>query len=106
MRDDKVAMLEWGFCLFSRRGYTIDNSLVERYPTVGERTEELAVLRQRQDGAYQCGLPICHVSTCKLWFQRYSIIEYLKKFFAEIVAGNHNYGKLMLPIIGISANKL
>ena len=44
------------------------------------------------------------VSTCKL--QGYSILEYLKKFFAEITAGNRDYGKLMPSTIGISANKL
>ncbi len=44
------------------------------------------------------------VSTCKL--QGYSILEYLKKFFAEIVAGNRDYGKLLPSTIGISANKL
>ena len=44
------------------------------------------------------------VSTCKL--QGYSIMEYLKNFFTEIVAVNHDYGKLMQSTIGISANKL
>ena len=44
------------------------------------------------------------VSTCKL--QGYSILEYLKKFFAEIVAGNRDHVKLMPSTIGISANKL
>ena len=44
------------------------------------------------------------VSTCKL--QGYSILEYLKKFFTEIVAGNRDYGRLMPSTIGISANKL
>ena len=44
------------------------------------------------------------VSTCKL--QGYSILEYLKKFFEEIAAGNRDYGKLMPSTIGISANKL
>lgn len=44
------------------------------------------------------------VSTCKL--QGYSILEYLKKFFAEIVADNRDYRQLMPSTIGISANKL
>ena len=44
------------------------------------------------------------VSTCKL--QGYLILEYLKKFFAEIVVGNRDYGKLMPSTIGISANKI
>ena len=34
------------------------------------------------------------VSTCKL--QGYSILEYLKKFFAEITAGNRDYGASVL----------
>ena len=44
------------------------------------------------------------VSICKL--QGYSILEYLKKFFEEIAAGNRDYGKLIASTIGISANKL
>lgn len=44
------------------------------------------------------------VSTCRL--QVYSVLEYLKRFFAEITAGNREYRKLMLSTIGISANKL
>lgn len=44
------------------------------------------------------------VSTCKL--QGYSILEYFKKFFEEIVAGDRDYGKLMPSTIGISANNL
>ena len=41
--------------------------------------------------------------TCRL--QGYSILEYLR-FFAEIVAGNRDKGKLMPSTIGIIANKL
>jgi len=44
------------------------------------------------------------VSTCKL--QSYSILEYLKKYFKKIAAGNRDYGKLMPSIIGIGANEL
>ena len=34
-----------------------------------------------------------------------SILEYLKKFFKEIVAGNRDYQKLMPATIGITPNK-
>ena len=35
----------------------------------------------------------------------YSILEYLKKFFEEIAAGNRDYGKLMPSTIGINKCK-
>ena len=50
------------------------------------------------------GRILLHRVTYKL--QRFSIQEYLMKFFAEIVAGNRDYGKLMPSAICISANKL
>ncbi len=48
----------------------------------------------------------CHsvMSICSL--KGYSVLEYLKRFFAEITIGNRDYGKLMPSIIGISANKI
>ena len=84
--------------------YTIDNSLAERCirPLANERKNPLffgSDKMARVSAAYHS-----IVSTCKL--QGYSILEYLKKFFAEIVAGNCDYGKLMPSTIGISANKL
>ena len=84
--------------------YTIDNSLAERCirPLANERKNSLffgSDKMARVSAAYHS-----IVSTCKL--QGYSILEYLKKFFAEIVAGNRDYGKLMPSTIGISANKL
>ena len=84
--------------------YTIDNSLAERCirPLANERKNSLffgSDKMARVSAAYHS-----IVSTCKL--QGYSILEYLKKFFAEIVSGNHDYGKLMPSTIGISANKL
>ena len=51
--------------------------------------------------------------SCDLSFRRvhlqasgYSILEYLKIFFAEITAGNRDCGKLMSSNSGITANKL
>ena len=84
--------------------YTIDNSLAERCirPLANERKNSLffgSDKMARVSAAYHS-----IVSTCKL--QGYSILEYLKKFFSEIVAGNRDYGKLMPSTIGISANKL
>ena len=84
--------------------YTIDNSLAERCirPLANERKNSLffgSDKMARVSAAYHS-----IVSTCGL--QGYSILEYLKKFFAEIVAGNRDYGKLMPSTIGISANKL
>ena len=84
--------------------YTIDNSLAERCirPLANERKNSLffgSDKMARISAAYHS-----IVSTCKL--QGYSILEYLKKFFEEIVAGNRDYGKLMPSTIGISANKL
>ena len=84
--------------------YTIDNSLAERFirPLANERKNSLffgSDKMARVSAAYHS-----IVSTCKL--QGYSILEYFKKFFEEIVAGNRDYGKLMPSTIGISANNL
>lgn len=80
--------------------YTMDNSLAERYirPLANARKNSLffgSHKMARAGAAYHSV-----VSTCKL--QGYSILEYLKKFFIEIVAGNRDYGKLMPSTIGIS----
>lgn len=62
------------------------------------------LLNYRKDGRYAMDTYHSIVFTCKQ--QGYSILEYIKKFFTEITAGNRNYGKLMPSTIGISANKL
>ena len=84
--------------------YTIDNCLAEQCirPLTNERKNSLffgSDKMTRVSAAYHS-----IVSTCKL--QGDSILDYLKKFFTEIVAGNRDYGKLMPSTIGISANKL
>ena len=84
--------------------YTIDNGLAERCirPLANERKNSLFFGSDRMarvSAAYHSV-----VSTCEL--QGYSILEYLKKFFAEIVAGNRDYRKLMPSTIGISANEI
>lgn len=84
--------------------YTIDNSLAERCirPLANERKNSLFFGSDKM--ARVSAVYHSIVSTCKL--QGYSILEYLKKFFAEIVAGNRDYGKLLPSTIGISVNKL
>ena len=62
------------------------------------------LLNYRKDGRYAMDTYHSIVSTCKQ--QGYSILEYIKKFFEEIAAGNRDYGKLMPSTIGIRANKL
>ena len=91
--------------LYKKDGnYTIDNSLAERCirPLANGRKNSLFFGSHKM--AHVSAAYHSLVSTCKL--QGYSILEYLKKFFAEIVAGNRDYGKLMPSTIGISANKL
>lgn len=84
--------------------YTIDNSLAERCirPLANGRKNSLFFGSHKMARVSAANHSV--VSTCRL--QGYSILEYLKKFFAEIVAGNRDYGKLMPSTIGISANKL
>ena len=84
--------------------YTIDNSLAERCirPLANERKNSLFFGSDKM--ARVSAVYHSIVSTCKL--QGYSILEYLKKFFTEVVAGNRDYGKLMPSTIGISANNL
>lgn len=84
--------------------YTIDNSLAERCirPLANERKNSLFFGSDRMasvSAAYHFV-----VSTCRL--QGHSILEYLRKFFTEIVEGNRDYAKLMPSTIGISANKI
>ena len=84
--------------------YTIDNSLAERRirPFSNERKNSLSFGCDKM--AYISAAYLFIVSTREL--QGYSILEYLKRFFEEIAAGNSSYGKLMPPTIGISANNL
>ena len=82
--------------------YTIDNNLAERFirPLANERKNSLffgSHKMARVSAAYHSIM-----STCKL--HGISILEYLKKFFKEIVAGNRDYGMLMPHTIGIANN--
>ena len=83
--------------------YTIDNNLAERFirPLANERKNSLffgSHKMARVSAAYHSV-----ISTCK--YHGISVLEYLKKFFREIVAGNRDYQKLMPATIGIPANK-
>ena len=83
--------------------YAIDNNLAERFikPLENERKNSLffgSHKMARVSAAYHSV-----ISTCK--FHGISILEYLKKFFREIVAGNRDYQKLMPATIGINPNK-
>ena len=71
--------------------YTIDSSLAERYirPLANERKNSLFFGSDKMARVSAAYHPV--VSTCRL--QGYSILEYLKKFFAEITSGNRDYGK-------------
>lgn len=82
--------------------YTIDNNLAERFirPLANERKNSLffgSHKMARVSAAYHSV-----ISTCK--FHGISILEYLKKFFKEIVAGNRDYQNLMPATIGITTN--
>lgn len=83
--------------------YTIDNSLAERCirPLANERKNSLffgSDRLARVSAAYHSVVSICRLQG--------AILEYLKKFFAGITAGNSDYGKLLPSTIGISANKI
>ena len=84
--------------------YTIDNSLAEWCIRLLANGQKNSLFFGSDKMARASAANHSVVSTCRL--QGYSILEYLKKFFAEITAGNRNYGKLMPSTIGISANKL
>lgn len=86
--------------------YTIDNSLIERCirPLANDRKNSLFFGSNRMVWLARPITLSCQLSTCRL--QRYSILEYLKKFFAEIVTGNRDYRKLMSSTIGITINRI
>ena len=83
--------------------YDIDNSIAERFirPLAGERKNSLFFVSSRManvSAAYHTLL-----STCRM--NGLSALEYLKKFFHEIVKGRKDYENLLPMTIGINANK-
>ena len=88
--------------LFKDR-YDIDNSIAERFirPLAGERKNSLFFVDSRManvSAAYHTLL-----STCRM--NGLSALEYLKKFFHEIVKGRKDYENLLPMTIGINTNK-
>lgn len=84
--------------------YDIDNSIAERFirPLAGERKNSLFFVSSRManvSAAYHTLL-----STCRM--NGLSALEYLKKFFHEIVKGRKDYENLLPMTIGINTNKL
>ena len=83
--------------------YDIDNSIAERFirPLAGERKNSLFFVGSRMANvsvAYHTLL-----STCRM--NGLSALEYLKKFFHEIVKGRKDYENLLPMTIGINTNK-
>ena len=83
--------------------YDIDNSIAERFirPLAGERKNSLFFVSSRManvSAAYHTLL-----STCRM--NGLSALEYLKKFFHEIVKGRKDYENLLPMTIGINTNK-
>ena len=83
--------------------YDIDNSIAERFirPLAGERKNSLFFVGSRManvSAAYHTLL-----STCRM--NGLSALEYLKKFFHEIVKGRNDYENLLPMTIGINTNK-
>jgi len=87
----------------SKDRYDIDNSIAERFirPLSGERKNSLFFVGSRManvSAAYHTLL-----STCRM--NGLSALEYLKKFFHEIVKGRKDYENLLPMTIGINTNK-
>ena len=87
----------------SKDNYDIDNSIAERFirPQAGERKNSLFFVGSRManvSAAYHTLL-----STCRM--NGLSALEYLKKFFHEIVKGRKDYENLLPMTIGINTNK-
>ena len=83
--------------------YDTDNSIAERFirPLAGERKNSLFIVGSRManvSAAYHTLL-----STCRM--NGLSALEYLKKFFHEIVKGRKDYENLLPMTIGINTNK-
>lgn len=84
--------------------YSIDNSIAERFirPLAGERKNSLFFGSDRMaetSAAYHTV-----ISTCRM--HGISALEYLRKFFREIVSGRRDYENLLPMTIGIKTNKL
>lgn len=84
--------------------YDIDNSIAERFirPLAGERKNSLFFVGNRManvSAAYHTLL-----STCRM--NGLSALEYLKKFFREVVNGRRDYENLLPMTIGLTTNNI
>lgn len=91
------------FAYLSDGRYDIDNSIAERFirPLAGERKNSLFFVGSRManvSAAY-------HTLLSTFRMNGLSALEYLKKFFHEIVKGRKEYENLLPMTIGINTNK-
>ena len=83
--------------------YDIDNSIAERFirPMAGERKNSLFFTGSRMANVLAAYHTL--LSTCRM--NGLSALEYLKKFFREVVNGRRDYENLLPMTIGLSTNK-
>ena len=83
--------------------YDIDNSIAERFirPLAGERKNSLFFTGSRMANVSVANHTL--LSTCCM--NGLSVLEYLKKFFREVVNGRRDYENLLPMTIGLSTNK-
>ena len=91
------------FSYLNNNGYNINNSIAEHFirPLAGERKNSLFVVGSRManvSAAY-------HTLLSTYQINELSTLEYLKKFFHEIVKGRKDYENLLPMTIGMSTNK-
>lgn len=84
--------------------YSIDNSIAERFirPLAGERKNSLFFGSSRMANVSAAYHTL--ISTCRM--NGISALDYLKRFFREIVKGRRDYENLLPMTIGINTNKL
>lgn len=92
------------FAYLDNGRYDIDNSIAERFirPLAGERKNSLFFVGNRManvSAAYHTLL-----STCRM--NGLSSLEYLKKFFREVVNGRRDYENLLPMTIGLTTNNI
>lgn len=92
------------FAYLNNGRYDIDNSVAERFirPLAGERKNSLFFAGNRManvSAAYHTLL-----STCRM--NGLSALEYLKRFFREVVNGRRDYENLLPMTIGITTNNV
>ena len=84
--------------------YSIDNSIAERFirPLAGERKNSLFFGNSRMANVSAAYHTL--ISTCRM--NGISALDFLKRFFREIVKGRRDYENLLPMTIGINTNKL